>query len=74
MLAANTLEAAIVVDAARSPIDTRRFDEAVTEAGIVIEPATREQAETARAANRAAPASVDLGTLPALDRHSQRQQ
>jgi ribonuclease VapC len=58
MSAANTVEAAIVVDAARSLIATDEAvteadtDEAVTEAGIVIEPATREQAETARAGYR----------------------
>src|SRR5271166_4525780 len=52
MSAANYLEAAIVIDGARSPIASRRFDEAVAEAGIVIEPATAEQAEIARAAYR----------------------
>jgi ribonuclease VapC len=52
MSAANYFEAAIVIDGARSPIASRRFDEAVTEAGIIIEPVTREQAEIARAAYR----------------------
>jgi ribonuclease VapC len=52
MSAANYLEAAIVIDGAKSPIASRRFDEAVTEAGIVVEPVTREQAEIARAAYR----------------------
>jgi ribonuclease VapC len=52
MSAANYLEAAIVIDAAKSPIVSRRFDEAISEAGIVIEPVTREQAEIARAAYR----------------------
>jgi ribonuclease VapC len=52
MSAANYLEAAIVIDAAKSPIASRRFDEAISEAGIVIEPITREQAEIARAAYR----------------------
>ena len=52
MPAANWLEAAIVIDGARSPIASRRFDEAVAAAGIVVEPVTREQAEIARAAYR----------------------
>jgi ribonuclease VapC len=52
MSAANYLEAATVIDGAKSPIASRRFDEAVTEAGIVVEPVTREQAEIARAAYR----------------------
>jgi ribonuclease VapC len=52
MSAANYLEAAIVIDGSRSPIASRRFDEAIVEAGIVIEPVTREQAEIARAAYR----------------------
>jgi ribonuclease VapC len=50
--AANYLEAAIVIDGARSPIASRRFDEAVVAAGIIVEPVTREQAEIARAAYR----------------------
>jgi len=52
MSAANYLEAAIVIDGARSPIASRRFDEAVAAAGIVVEPVTLEQAEIARAAYR----------------------
>ncbi len=52
MSAANYLEAAIVIDGARSPIASRRFDEAVAAAGITIEPVTREDAEIARAAYR----------------------
>jgi ribonuclease VapC len=52
MSAANYLEAAIVIDGARSPIASRRFDEAVTAAGIIVEPVTWEQAEIARAAYR----------------------
>jgi ribonuclease VapC len=50
--AANYIEAAIVIDAAKSPIASRRFDEAVAAAGIIIEPVDREQAEIARAAYR----------------------
>jgi ribonuclease VapC len=65
--AANYLEAAIVIDGSRSPIASRRFDEAVANAGIVIEPVTHEQAEIARAAYRdfgkgsGHPASLNFG-------------
>jgi ribonuclease VapC len=52
MSAANWLEAAIVIDGSKSPIASRRFDEAVAEARIVIEPVTLEQADIARAAYR----------------------
>jgi ribonuclease VapC len=52
MSAANWLEAAIVIDGSKSPIASRRFDEAVAEARIVIEPVTLEQANIARAAYR----------------------
>jgi ribonuclease VapC len=52
MSAANYLEAAIVIDASKSPIASRRFDHAIAAAGIIIEPVDREQAEIARAAYR----------------------
>jgi hypothetical protein len=52
MSAANHLEAAIVVDANRNPILSRRLDEVIAETAIVIEPVTRQQAEIARAAYR----------------------
>jgi ribonuclease VapC len=52
MSATNSLEAAIVIDGARSPIASRRFDEAVTAAEIIVEPVTPQQAEIARAAYR----------------------
>jgi ribonuclease VapC len=52
MSAANWLEAAIVIDGSKSPIASRRFDEAITEAGIVIEPVTPQHADIARAAYR----------------------
>ncbi|HKI15372.1 MAG TPA: type II toxin-antitoxin system VapC family toxin [Roseiarcus sp.] len=52
MSAANYVEAAIVIDAAKSPIASRRFDDAVAAAGIIVEPVDREQAEIARAAYR----------------------
>ena len=67
MSAANWLEAAIVIDGARSPIASRRFDDAVAAAGIVVEPVTRHQAEIARAAYRdfgrgsGHPASLNFG-------------
>ncbi|MBI1757171.1 MAG: type II toxin-antitoxin system VapC family toxin [Fimbriimonas ginsengisoli] len=50
--AANYLEAAIVVDARRDPIASRRFDDLVREASLQIEPVTEEQAKLARAAYR----------------------
>jgi ribonuclease VapC len=52
MSAANYLEAAIVIDGAKSPIASRRFDEAVAAAGIVVEPVTPEQVDITRAAYR----------------------
>jgi ribonuclease VapC len=52
MSAANYLEAAIVIDASKSPIASRRFDDAVAAAAIIVEPVDREQAEIARAAYR----------------------
>ena len=50
--AANYLEAAIVVDANRNPLLSRRLDELIVETEIAVEPVTREQAEIARAAYR----------------------
>lgn len=67
MSAANYLEAAIVMDGSKSPISSRRFDQAIAEANISIEPVTREQAEIARAAYRdfgkgsGHPASLNFG-------------
>jgi ribonuclease VapC len=51
-LAANYLEAAIVVDTNRNPRLSRRFDDLVAQTRIAVEPADREQAEVARAAYR----------------------
>jgi ribonuclease VapC len=50
--AANYLEAAIVIDGSRSPIASRRFDDLLREAEIVIEPVTEAQAKIAREAYR----------------------
>jgi ribonuclease VapC len=50
--AANFLEAAIVADASRDPFPTRRLDDAIAAAGIVIEPVTERQARLAREAFR----------------------
>ena len=52
MSAANYLEAAIVVDANRNPLLSRRLDELIVQTEMVVEPVTREQAEIARAAYR----------------------
>ena len=50
--AANYLETAIVMDGSRNPIASRRFDDLLREAEIVIEPVTEEQAKIAREAYR----------------------
>src|ERR1700733_10453561 len=52
MSAANYLEAAIVIDGSRNPIASRRFDDLLREAEIVIEPVTEQQAQIAREAYR----------------------
>jgi len=50
--AANFLETAIVIDAGRSPVASRRFDDLLREARIIIEPVTEAQARIAREAYR----------------------
>ena len=50
--AANFLEAAIVIDASRDPIASRRFDDLCQEARLIIEPVTEAQARIAREAYR----------------------
>ncbi len=50
--AANFLETAIVIDASRDPIASRRFDELLKVAEMAIEPVTEEQARIGRAAYR----------------------
>jgi len=52
MSAANWLEAAVVIDGSRDPIASRRFDELVDTARIVVVPVTERQAHLARAAYR----------------------
>ncbi len=50
--AANFVEAAVIIDASRDPVASRRFDELVHEAQIVIEPVTEAHARIAREAYR----------------------
>src|SRR5450830_244751 len=50
--AVNFVESAVVIDASRDPIATRRFDEFIKEANIFIEPVTEIQAQIARDAYR----------------------
>jgi ribonuclease VapC len=52
MSAANYLEAAVVIDSARDPVVSRRFDELCATAEIRIEPVTEAQARIAREAYR----------------------
>jgi ribonuclease VapC len=50
--AANYVETAAVVDGSRDPIASRRFDDFLREAELIIEPVTAEQAQVARDAYR----------------------
>jgi ribonuclease VapC len=50
--AVNFVESAVIIDASRDPIATRRFDDFIREASISIEPVTEIQAQIARAAYR----------------------
>lgn len=50
--AASFLEAAIVTDAGRDPVASRRFDDLLRVADIAIEPVTEEQARLGREAYR----------------------
>ncbi len=52
MSAASYLEAAIVVDSARDPVASRRFDQFIAAADIRVEPVTLSQARIAREAYR----------------------
>ena len=50
--AVNFVKSAVVIDASRDPLATRRFDDFIREANIFIEPVTEIQAQIARAAYR----------------------
>ena len=50
--AANYLETAVVIDASRDPIASRRFDELIDTAELRVEPVTHDQARIARNAYR----------------------
>ena len=50
--AANFVEAAAVIDGSRDPVVSRRFDELIAAAAVVIEPVTERQARIAREAYR----------------------
>ena len=50
--AVNFVEAAAVIDAARNPVASRRFDDFMREAQFIIEPVNDEQARIAREAYR----------------------
>jgi ribonuclease VapC len=50
--AANFVEAAIVIDAARDPVASRRFDELLNEAQLIVESVTEVHARIAREAYR----------------------
>lgn len=50
--AANYLETAVVIDASRDPIASRRFDELVATAELRVEAVTHDQAQIARDAYR----------------------
>lgn len=50
--AASYLETAVVIDASRDPIASRRFDELVDIAELCVEPVTYDHAQIARAAYR----------------------
>jgi ribonuclease VapC len=50
--AVSYVEAAVVIDSSKDPIASRRFDELIEEAQIMIEPVTESQAQIARQAYR----------------------
>ena len=50
--AANFVEAAVIIEASRDPVASRRFDDLIKEAQIIIEPVTELQARIARDAYR----------------------
>ncbi|MGH9405963.1 MAG: type II toxin-antitoxin system VapC family toxin [Terriglobia bacterium] len=50
--AVNYVEAAVVIDGSRDPIATRRLDDLLRAAQVVVEPVTEDQAKVAREAYR----------------------
>ena len=50
--AVNFVETAVVIDASRDPIASRRFDDFIKEANISVKPVTEDQAQIARYAYR----------------------
>ena len=52
MSAASWVETAVIVDANRDPVLSGRFDDLITEAGIVVAPVTADHARLARQAYR----------------------
>ena len=50
--AVNYVEAAAVIDGSRDPVASRRFDDLLREASVIIEPVTETQARIAREAYR----------------------
>jgi len=50
--AVNYVEAAVVIDGSREPIASRKFDDFIREAELVVEPVTELQARIAREAYR----------------------
>src|SRR5947209_13184348 len=50
--AGNFVETALIIDGSRDPIASRRFDDLMREAQIIIEPVTEAQARIAREAYR----------------------
>jgi len=59
--AANFVEAAVVIDGSLHPIASRRFDELLNVAAIVIEPVTEAQARIARSVISAKAADIPPG-------------
>ena len=50
--AVNFVEAAVVIDGSRNPVASRRFDDLLREAHVVVDPVTELQARIAREAYR----------------------
>lgn len=80
MSAVNYVEAAVVVDSARDPVASRRFDELVRVAGIDVVAVTEEHAALARQAYRdfgrgsGSPARLNFGDCFAYALAAQRRE